>query len=60
MTILTKVWKPDNFESHNLLKLSFTNTQGLQFSLFAYESFLESNSPDTLALYERSLEDSLD
>ena len=27
--IIKKKYKPDNFESHNSLKLSFTNIQGL-------------------------------
>ena len=27
MAILSKVCKPDNFESHNSLKLSFTNVE---------------------------------
>ena len=30
MTILSKAGKPDNFESHNSLKLSFTNIPGLR------------------------------
>ena len=29
MAILSKAWKPYNFESHNSLKLSFTNIRGL-------------------------------
>ena len=33
MTILSKACKPDNFESHNSLKLSFTNIQGLHSNL---------------------------
>ena len=59
MAILSKVCKPDNFESHNSLKLSFTNIQGLR-SNFDCESFLESNSPDILALCETNLDDSID
>ena len=60
MTILLKACKPDNFELHNSLKLTFTNIQGLH-SNFAYcESFLESNSPDILTLYETNLDDSID
>ena len=51
MTILSKACKPDNFESHNSLKLSFTNIQGLCSNFFDCESFLESNSPHILALY---------
>ena len=32
MAILSKVSKPDNFESHNSPKLSFTNIQGLHLN----------------------------
>ena len=59
MTILSKACKPDNFESHNSLKLSFTNIRGLR-SNFDCESFHESNSPDILALCETNLDDSID
>ena len=41
MTILSKVPKPDNFESHNFLKLNFTN---LSLNFVRCYSFLESNS----------------
>ena len=59
MAILSKACKPDNFVSHNSLKLSFTNIRGLR-SNFAYcESFLESNSPDILAVCETNLDDSI-
>ena len=47
MAILSKACKPDNFESHNS---SFVN----------FKSFLESNSPDILALCEIILDDSID
>ena len=60
MAILSKVCKPDNFESHNSLKLSFTNIQGLYSNFVDCESFLESNSPDILALCETNLDDSID
>ena len=51
----------NNFESHNSLKLSFTNIQGIFCSNFVeYESFLESNSPDILALSETKFSDSID
>ena len=60
MAILSKACKPDNFESHNSLKLSFTNTQGLHSNFVECESFLESNSPDILALCETNLDDSID
>ena len=60
MTILSKACKPDNFESHNSLKLSFTNIRGLRSNFLDCESFLESNSPDILALCETNLDDSTD
>ena len=59
--------KPDNFESHNSLKFSFTKIQGLCTKiqgLCSYfvdcESFPESNSPDTITLCETNLDDSID
>ena len=60
MAILSKACKPDNFESHNSLKLSFTNIRGLRSNFVDCESFLESNSPDILALCEANLDDSID
>ena len=60
MAILSKACKPDNFELHNSLKLSFTNIQGLHSNFFDCESFLESNSPAILALCEPNLDDSID
>ena len=60
MTILSKECKPDNFESHNSLKLSFTNVCGLHSNFVECESFLKSNSPDILALCETNLDDSID
>ena len=56
MTILSKECKPNNFELHNSLKLSFTNIRGLRSSFVECESFLESNSPDIVALFETSLD----
>ena len=53
MAILSKACKPDNFELHNSLKLSFTN-------FVDCESFSESNSPDILALCKANLDDSID
>ena len=47
---LSKGHKPDKFESHNSLKLSFTNVRGLRSNFVECESFLESNSPDILDL----------
>ena len=60
MAILSKACKPDNFESHNSLKLSFTNIRGLCSNFVDCESFLESNSPGILALCEKTLDDSID
>ena len=60
MTILSKACKPDNFESYNSLKLSFTNIRGLRSNFVDCDSFLESNSPDILALCETNLDDSID
>ena len=59
MTILSKECKPNNFESHNSLKLSFTNVCGLHSNFVECESFLKSNSPDILALCERNMNDSI-
>ena len=60
MAILSKRCKPDNFEPHSSLKLSFTNIQGLHFNFVECKSFLESNSPNILALSETNLDDSTD
>ena len=60
MAILSEACKPDSFESHNSLKLSFTNIRGLRSNFVDCESFLESNSPDILALCEANLDDSID
>ena len=60
MDILSKPCKPDNFESHNSLKLRFTNIWGLCLNFVDCKSFLKSNSPDILALCETNLDDSID
>ena len=60
MAILSKACKPDNFESHSSLRLSSTNIRGLRSNFVDCESFLESNSPDILALCETNLDDSID
>ena len=60
MVILSKACKPHNFELQNSLKLSFTNIRGLRLNFVDCESFLESNSPDILALCETNLNDSID
>ena len=59
MAILSKACKPDNFESHNSLKLSFTNIRGLRLNFIDCEPYLGSNSPDILALFETILDDSV-
>ena len=60
MAILSKACKTDNFESRNSYKLSFTNIRGLRSNFVDCESFLESNSPDILALCETNLDDSIE
>ena len=60
MAILSKGCKPDNFESHKSLKLSFANIRGRRSNFVECESFLESNSPDILALCETNLDDLID
>ena len=60
MVILSKGCKPDNFELHNSLKLIFPNIRGLCSNFVDSEPFLESNSPDILALCETYLDDSID
>ena len=59
MAILLKAWKPDNFEMHISLKLSFTNIWGLHSNFADCESFLKSNSPDIFTLSEINLDDSI-
>ena len=59
MAILSKACKPHNFESHNSLKLSFTNIRGLRLNFIDCEPYLGSNSPDILALFETILDDSV-
>ena len=54
------VCKPDNFESYNSLKLSFTNIRSLRSNFVDCISFLGSNSPHILALCETNLGDSID
>ena len=60
MAILSEGCKLDKFEPHNSLKLSFTNILGLCLNFVRCESFLESNSPDILALCETNWDDSID
>ena len=58
--MLLNVCKLNNFESHNSLKLSFTNIRDLRSNFVDCEAFLESNSPDILDLCETNLDDSVD
>ena len=60
MIILSKACKPDNFNLQNSLKLSFTNIWGLCSDFVDCKFFLESNSPDILALCETNLDYSID
>ena len=60
MAVLSKVCKPDNFESHSSLKISFMNIWGLHSNFVDCKSFLESNSSDILAPCEANLDDSID
>ena len=60
MVILSKACKPDNFEFHNFLKLSFMNIRHLSSNFVDCESFLDSNSPDILALCETNLDGLVD
>ena len=60
MATFSKGCKPDNFEMHNSLKLSFMNIRGLHSNFDECESFLESNSPDILTLCEIDLDKSID
>ena len=60
MVILSNACKPENFESHNSLKLNFMNIRGLHSNFVDYESFLESNSPDILVVCETNMDDSID
>ena len=59
MAILSKACILDNFELHNSLKLSFTNIWEFCSNFVDYESFLQSNSPDILAVCEISLDGSI-
>ena len=49
LVILSKAYKPDNFESENSLKRRLTNIQGLYINFIGWVFFLESNYPDILA-----------
>ena len=57
---IIKRCKPDNFESHISLRLSFLNIWGLCSNFVDSESFLKSSSHDILALCETNLDNSID
>ena len=59
MAIFSKACKPD-FESHNSLNPNFTNIRALHSNSVDCKSFLESNSPNILALCETNLDESID
>ena len=59
MAILSKLRKPDNFESHSSPKFSFTNIRGFHSNFIGCESFLESNSSDILGLCDTNLDESI-
>ena len=59
VAILSKVKKPDKFESHNSLKLRFTNIQALHSNFDRCEFFIEANSHDILVLNETNLDESI-
>ena len=59
MPILWKGCEPDNLESHNFLNLIFTNIWSLCSNFVDCKSFLESNSPDILALCKKNLDESI-
>ena len=56
---ISKGCNPGNFELRNSLNLSFTNVWGLCSNFVECESFLESNTPDTV-LCDTNLDDSFD
>ena len=53
MAILSKSCKPDNFELHNPLNLSFTNIWGLHLNFVDCKYFYESNSSDLFAVWDK-------
>ena len=59
-TILSKGCTPDNFESHNSLKISFKNVRGFHLNFVECEPFRVSSSHDILDLCETILDDSID
>ena len=60
MAVLSKGCKPDNFESHNSLKLNFTNIRGLRLNFVDCEYSVASNSRDIFTMFETNLDGSFD
>ena len=61
MIILSNLYKSDNSESQNSLKLIFTGIGVLWSNLVGCISFLESNSSDiVVVLFEINVDDSID
>ena len=60
MAILSKGCKPGNFKSHYSVKRILTNTGCLHLNFVECESLLELNSPESLAICERNLDNSID
>ena len=60
MAISLKGCKPDNFEPHTSLKLSFTNIWGHCSNFVECKYFLELNCHDILSLSETDLDESID
>ena len=65
MVISSKGCKPDNFESHNSLKLSYMSIQDLYLNyvflwVFPWIMFFASLSLNILAVCETNLDDSID
>ena len=59
MAILSEGCKPGKFELHNSLKLNLKNIWGGRSNFVHCKTFLESNSPEILALCETNLDDSI-
>ena len=60
IAILSKGCKVDSSKSHDSLELGLTGIQVLCLNFVQCESFLESNSPDILALCKKNLDNSID
>ena len=56
----SKGCKPGNFKSHYSVKRSLRNTGCLHLNFVECESLLELNSPESLAICERNLDNSID